>query len=90
MTILRTERIAPLIPRHLALRFAAARADGRLNPALDPHLLVVSLIGLTMLPLAARPIWSRIFGITDRSHEDRLRHTLALVAHGVGVRCELV
>jgi AcrR family transcriptional regulator len=76
-------RIAPLIPLLLAQRFAAAQARGDLNPALDPRLLVVSLIGLSMLPYAAAPLWRGIFANPQIGDEALIAHTLALLEHGM-------
>ncbi|MDT4826940.1 HTH-type transcriptional regulator BetI [compost metagenome] len=78
-----TTRVAPLIPLLLARRFAAAQACGDLNPALDPRLLVVSLIGLTMLPHAAAPLWRGIFANPQIGDEALIAHTLALLEHGM-------
>lgn len=78
-----TARIAPLIPLPLARRFAAAQARGELNPALDPRLLVVSLIGLSMLPYAAAPLWRGIFANPRIGDEALIAHTLALLEHGM-------
>lgn len=78
-----TGRIAPLIPLLLAQRFAAAQARGALNPALDPRLLVVSLIGLTMLPYAAAPLWRGIFANPQIGDEALIAHTLALLHNGM-------
>ncbi|QRP62968.1 TetR/AcrR family transcriptional regulator [Rhodanobacter sp. FDAARGOS 1247] len=74
----------PGVPQLLAQRFAAAQADGRLNAALDPRLLVVSLVGLTLFPAAGAPIWRRAFGAEELGAEVMLRHTLALLGHGIG------
>lgn len=74
----------PGVPQLLAQRFATAQADGRLNAALDPRLLVVSLVGLTLFPAAGAPIWRRAFGAEGLAPEVMLRHTLALLQHGVG------
>ncbi|WPC03981.1 helix-turn-helix domain-containing protein [Pseudomonas benzenivorans] len=78
-------RIAPLIPLLLAQRFAAAQARGALNPDLDPRLLVVSLIGLTMLPYAAAPLWRGIFANPQIGDETLVAHTLALLERGMEV-----
>jgi AcrR family transcriptional regulator len=78
-----TSRVAPLIPLLLAQRFAAAQARGALNPALDPRLLVVSLIGLSMLPYAAAPLWRGIFANPQIGDEALIAHTLALLEHGM-------
>ena len=74
----------PGVPQLLAQRFAAAQADGRLNAALDPRLLVVSLVGLTLFPAAGAPIWRRVFGAEKLGPEVMLKHTLALLGHGIG------
>lgn len=74
----------PGVPQLLARRFAAAQANGRLNAALDPRLLVVSLVGLTLFPAAGAPIWRRVFGAEGLGPEVMIEHTLALLAHGVG------
>jgi AcrR family transcriptional regulator len=74
----------PGVPQLLARRFAAAQADGRLNADLDPRLLVVSLVGLTLFPAAGAPIWRRAFGAEGLGPEAMLRHTLALLDRGAG------
>jgi AcrR family transcriptional regulator len=76
-------RVAPMIPQVLAKRFAQAQARKDLNPDLDPRLLVVSLIGLTLFPLAAEPIWRRVFNAHDISTEALQSHTLALLERGL-------
>ncbi|GAA4862007.1 TetR/AcrR family transcriptional regulator [Luteimonas vadosa] len=86
------ERVAPQIPVLLAGRFAAAQRAGRLNPDLDPRLLVVSLVGLTLFPAAGAPIWQRIFaggdageGLPPLDADVLQRHTLALLQGGMEV-----
>jgi TetR/AcrR family transcriptional regulator len=74
----------PNLPQMLASRFAAAQADGRLNADLDPRLLVVSLVGLTLFPAAGAPIWRRAFGAEGLRPEVMLKHTLALLDRGAG------
>jgi TetR/AcrR family transcriptional regulator len=82
------ERIAPLVPQPLVNRLAAARRRGKLGKELDPRLLVVSLMGLTMFPLAAAPIWRRAFDAADVDSTTLIRHTLALLDHGLGTSDE--
>ena len=78
------DRIGPQIPQRLAQRFAAAQRAGALNPGLDPRLLVVSLVGLTLFPAASAPVWGRVFD-TNGIDADALRdHTLALLDRGLG------
>lgn len=78
------DRISPQVPRLLAERFAAAKARGSFSADVDPRLLVVSLIGLTLFPLAATTIWQRLFDAEDVDGDALLRHTLALLADGMG------
>ena len=77
------DRVAPLVPLLLAQRFAAAQARGALNPELDPRLLVVSLIGLTLLPYAAAPIWRGVFANPQIGDDALINHTLALLKGGM-------
>ena len=74
----------PQLPQMLAQRFATAQASGKLNAGLDPQLLVVSLVGLTLFPAAGAPIWRRVFAAEHLGADDLLKHTLALLDHGVG------
>jgi len=78
-----TERVAPPIAQLMATRFASAQARGELNPDLDPRLLMVSLIGLTLFPAAGAPIWRRLFDADDLGADDLRRHALALLDRGL-------
>ncbi|TBR40126.1 MULTISPECIES: TetR/AcrR family transcriptional regulator [Dyella] len=75
--------ILPNLPRMLAQRFAQAQENGLLNRALDPRLLVVSLVGLTLFPAAGAPIWRRVFEADDLDPQAMARHTLALLSSGI-------
>lgn len=81
-------RVGPQLPRMLADRFDAARRKGQLHPAFDPRLLVVSLVGLTLFPAAGAPIWRQFFAADDLDGEALRRHTLALLAGGLGIRLD--
>lgn len=76
-------RLAPTIPLALAERFAAAQRAGAMNPTLDPRLLVVSLIGLTLFASAAQPVWRAVFSAADIDRSALVAHTLALLQHGL-------
>jgi AcrR family transcriptional regulator len=78
-------RIAPQLPHLLAQRFAAAQRNGDLNPDLDPRLLVVSLVGLTLFPAAGAPIWRQFFEADDLDAGALRDHTIALLDRGIGV-----
>jgi AcrR family transcriptional regulator len=79
------KQLAPQVARALAGSLTVAQQRGELNANLDPRLLVVSMMGLTMFPLAAEPLWQRIFAADDLDRAALLRHTLALLEHGLGV-----
>lgn len=78
------ERLAPQMPQMLAARFDAAQRAGQLNPDLDPRLLVVSLVGLTLFPAAGAPIWRQMFDAGDLDADALRDHTIALLDRGVG------
>ncbi|BAN49903.1 TetR/AcrR family transcriptional regulator [Metapseudomonas resinovorans] len=78
-------RFAPMVPLLLAQRFAAAQSAGRLNPDLDPRLLVVSLMSVVMLPYAASPIWRGIFASPEIGDEAMVKHILALLERGLEI-----
>ncbi len=81
------EQIGPQIPLMMARRFAAAQVRGEINEDLDPRLLMVSLVGLTLFPIAGAPIWRRLFADDPAAaaldFETLRRHTLALLDRGV-------
>jgi TetR/AcrR family transcriptional regulator len=79
------KRVAGMIPLHLAQQFGAAQRRGELNPDLDPRLLVVSMIGLTLFTAASAPIWRAIFRADDIDSEALRMHTLALLDRGLCV-----
>jgi AcrR family transcriptional regulator len=79
-------RIAPMVPQALAARFAQAQREGAINAALEPRFLVVSLIGLTLFPLAAEGIWRRVFPDGALDHARLRAHTLALLDGALEVR----
>jgi AcrR family transcriptional regulator len=61
----------------------AAQKKGQLNKKLDPRLLIVSLIGLTLFPLACAPIWQAFPGNRNISTEAMSKHMLELFANGI-------
>ena len=79
------DRLGPQLPQLLAQRFATAQQQGRLNPDLDPRLLVVSLVGLTLFPAAGAPIWRGIFDAKDIRASNIRDHAIALLDRGLQV-----
>ena len=77
------KRVFPQLPLVLVRRFQVAQAQGQLAADLDPRLLVVSLVGLTLFPAAGAPIWRQALDAQDLDAEALRRHTLALLDHGV-------
>ena len=77
-------RIAPELPRPFTERLAEGQARGEVNRSLEPRFLFVSLIGLTMFPFAAAPIWRKVFAADDIGTGKMLEHTLALLTEGIG------
>lgn len=68
----------------LVERIARAQAAGAVNPALQPPLVMASVIGLAMLPLATRALWGRLPYADLVSDEAIGRHVAALLLHGIG------
>lgn len=62
---------------------AAAIARGQLNSGLEPALLMPSLVGLTLLPLATSHIWRRLPGAEAVDTDALVRHVSALLTHGL-------
>lgn len=79
-------RVAPQLARTIAARFAAAQGRGELNADLDPRLLMTSLIGLTLLPVAGAPIWRAMFDADDLGLDDVRRHAIALLDRGLELK----
>lgn len=77
------DTIGPQLPRKMVQRFSEAQSRGALNSDLDPRLLMVSLIGLTMFPLAAAPVWRTLFGAEELTYDALRQHTLTLLDRGL-------
>ncbi|WP_349605472.1 TetR/AcrR family transcriptional regulator [Cupriavidus sp. DF5525] len=67
----------------LSAPLAAAIARGQLNSGLEPVLLMPSLVGLTLLPLATAHIWRRLPGAEAIDTDALVRHVSALLTHGL-------
>ena len=72
------------MPQKSDVILTLAASNYKTRAGLDPRLLVVSLVGLTMFPLAAESLWRRVFVADDIDRAALLRHTLALLDHGLG------
>lgn len=80
------DTVAPVVPVAMVERFAQAQREGGLNPDLDPRLLMVSLVGLTLFPAASAAIWKPIFGAVDINEDSMRQHTIALLDRGLELR----
>ncbi len=72
-------------PERFKACIAAGQKRGVVNPGLNPQLLFMSIIGLTMLPLSMAKSWDRIPLIGKVSKQDLARHISALLRHGLSV-----
>lgn len=73
------------IAQRLSEALRGAQRNGRLAADLDPRLLLVSVIALTLFPFAAMPIWRRIFDAGDITPAQMIDHTIALLERGIGL-----
>lgn len=64
-------------------QIAAAQKRGSVNPGVNPQLLLMSIIALTMLPLSMAKSWSRLPLIGPVSKQDLGRHVVALLTRGL-------
>jgi AcrR family transcriptional regulator len=67
----------------VAALVGAARARGELDPAIQPPLVIVSVFGIALLPLATRHIWQQLPGANAIDIDSLVRHARAVLAHGM-------
>lgn len=67
----------------VATELAGARTRGELDPAIQPPLVIVSLFGIALLPLATRHIWQRLPGADAIDIDSVVRHARAVLTHGL-------
>ncbi len=60
-----------------------AQKRGEVNPDLEPRLFILSILGLTMLPLATAGLWKRLPGARDLDAKAIARHATALLTAGL-------
>ncbi len=61
----------------------AGQKRGEVNESIDPRLLYMSIVGLTLLPLASAKIWSRIPTLEGLGTDELTRHVTAILMHGI-------
>jgi AcrR family transcriptional regulator len=69
--------------RQFAECVSAGQKRGEVNDGIEPRLLYMSIVGLTMLPLAAARIWNRIPTLDGLGKDDLASHVSALLMHGL-------
>lgn len=84
------ERVLKRLPvakvQALAAAVAQGQAEGRVNPDLEPALLVMSVMGLTMLPFAMAGLWRQVPGALVLDSARIARHAAALLRQGIQPR----
>jgi len=77
------DRLIKILPlesvRHLIGTVAKAQRRGALNPDLEPRLMLLTVIGLTLLPLATIRLWQVQPMLQGVTREDIARHAQALL-----------
>ncbi len=66
---------------HLLRNVAAAQQRGELSPDIEPRLALLSVLGLTMLPLATMRVWNQIPLLQGITRKDIARHAEALLVN---------
>lgn len=81
------ERVLARLPvakiEAVSTAIAKAQARGEVNPDLEPRLFILSILGLTMLPLATAGLWGRLPGVRDLDAKAIARHATALLTAGL-------
>jgi TetR/AcrR family transcriptional regulator len=81
------ERLLSRLPLGHVQTFIAqlttAKRRGEVTASVEPRLVFVSVIGLTLLPLATMNIWRRIPQLQRISHDELARHAESLLLHGL-------
>jgi len=65
---------------------AAARRRGEIGSGIEPRIVFVSIIGLTMFPLATQSVWRRLPGAAGITLDDLQRHATTMLAAGLAGR----
>ncbi len=56
---------------------------GEVSEGIDPRLLFMSIIGMTLLPLASAKMWNRVPTLEGLGKDDLARHATELLMHGL-------
>ena len=81
------DRLIQRLPLGVHKRFgacvAAGQARGEVNPGLNPYLLFVSIMGLTMFPLAVAKIWKQFPTLKELGSQGVANHATSLLLYGL-------
>jgi AcrR family transcriptional regulator len=80
------ERFGDAHQKASLLAIARWQKEGRLNAGLEPALVFVTLLGLTILPLATLKLWRNDPLRRNIGGEEIARHAVALLVQGIGPR----
>ncbi|WP_175051746.1 TetR/AcrR family transcriptional regulator [Paraburkholderia sediminicola] len=78
------ERFGDASQKASLLAIARWQKEGRLNAGLEPSLVFVTLLGMTILPLATSKLWRNDPARRNIGSEEIARHAVALLVQGVG------
>jgi AcrR family transcriptional regulator len=67
-------------------RLAAAQRRGEIAEGIEPRIVFVSIMGLTMFPLATQSVWRRLPGADRLTAKDLQHHAMTLLATGLSGR----
>ncbi|MEO8486955.1 MAG: TetR/AcrR family transcriptional regulator [Betaproteobacteria bacterium] len=67
----------------LVARVQAAQRRGEIAAGIEPRIVLVSMLGLTLFPLATEPLWRRLPGADKLTPADLQRHATALLTAGL-------
>jgi hypothetical protein len=57
-----------------------------MNASLEPSLVFITLLGITLLPLASSRLWRNEPARCSIGSEDIARHAVALLVQGIGLK----
>ena len=81
------QRIVQRLPmekfKHIGDTITAAKRKGTVSADIDPVLIIVSIVGLSLLPLATSSVWRRFPGAGPIGSDALVRHVTALLHGGL-------
>lgn len=76
-------RVDTVKQAHYRACIEAGQKRGEVNPDLQPQLMFLAIMGLTMLPLSVIKSWEKIPIIGKLTQKDLEKHVVALLKHGL-------